>query len=215
MNVGYSNDCREVTRFRLKTDGFLQVGSQGLFDQEMGSRLKAAAGNGQMGLCGCANNNPMPGTGGEGVIRPGELQRMSAGHGIQHSEYNASQDAPVHFLQIWIQPDRLNAAPDYAQQVFPAAERSGRLQLLASPDGAEGSLSLRQDARVHGALLAPGESVEHVLAPGRRAWLQVVKGGVSLNGQALAAGDGAGAIDEPALRIEATVDSELLLFDLP
>lgn len=154
-------------------------------------------------------------TGGEGVIRPGELQRMSAGHGIQHSEYNASQDAPVHFLQIWIQPDRLNAAPDYAQKAFPAADRSGRLQLLASPDGAQGSLSLRQDARVHGALLAPGDAVEHVLAPGRRAWLQVVKGGVSLNGQALAAGDGAGAIDEPALRIEATVDSELLLFDLP
>lgn len=148
------------------------------------------------------------------VIRPGDLQRMSAGSGITHSEFNASKDAPVHFLQIWIQPDRINIAPGYAQRQFPESQRRGVLRLLASPDGVDESLSIRQDARVYGALLAHGEQVEHALAAGRRAWLQVARGALYLNGHALAAGDGAGVSDETRLLVQASEDSELLLFDL-
>ena len=149
------------------------------------------------------------------VIRPGDLQRMSAGSGITHSEFNASPDAPVHFLQIWIQPDRLNIAPGYAQRQFPDGERRGVLRLLASPDGAEESLSLRQDARVYGSLLSPGQRVELVLATGRRAWVQVARGVLVLNGQPLVAGDGAGVSQETALVLQASEDAEVLVFDLP
>jgi redox-sensitive bicupin YhaK (pirin superfamily) len=149
------------------------------------------------------------------VIRPGDLQRMSAGSGITHSEFNASQTEPVHFLQIWIQPDRLNIPPGYAQRNFPDSERRGVLRLLASPDGAGESLSLRQDACVYGSLLGRGERVEHVLAAGRRAWVQVARGALLMNGQSLAAGDGAGISEEAALALQATEDAEVLLFDLP
>ena len=149
------------------------------------------------------------------VIRPGDLQRMSAGSGITHSEFNASKDAPVHFLQIWIQPDRLNIPPGYAQRQFPEIERRGVLRLLASPDGADESLSIRQDARVYGALLAPGERVEHALKVGRRAWVQVARGSLHMNGQLLVAGDGAGFSEETALALHASEDAEVLLFDLP
>ena len=149
------------------------------------------------------------------VIRPGDLQRMSAGSGITHSEFNASKDAPVHFLQIWIQPDRLNIEPGYAQRQFPDVERRGVLRLLASPDGAEDSLSVHQDARVYGALLAPGERVEHALAAGRRAWVQLARGALTLNGHPLVAGDGAGISEETALVLQASGDAEVLLFDLP
>jgi redox-sensitive bicupin YhaK (pirin superfamily) len=149
------------------------------------------------------------------VIRPGDLQRMSAGSGITHSEFNASQEVPVHFLQIWIQPDRLNIPPGYAQRNFPDAERRGVLRLLASPDGAGESLSLRQDARVYGSLLGRGERVEHALAAGRRAWVQVARGALLMNDQALAAGDGAGISEDTALLLQATEDAEVLLFDLP
>jgi len=149
------------------------------------------------------------------VICPGDLQRMSAGSGITHSEFNASQTEPVHFLQIWIQPDRLNIPPGYAQRNFPDTERRGVLRLLASPDGAGESLSLRQDARVYGALLAPGERVEHALAAGRRAWVQMARGALLMNDLALAAGDGAGIGEETALVLHASEDAEVLLFDLP
>lgn len=149
------------------------------------------------------------------VIRPGDLQRMSAGSGITHSEFNASEDAPVHFLQIWIQPDRLNIAPGYAQRQFPDLERRGVLRLLASPDGVDESLSIRQDARVYGALLAPGERVEYALATGRRAWIQLARGALALNGQPMAVGDGVGVSEETALLMQASEDAEVLLFDLP
>ena len=149
------------------------------------------------------------------VIRPGDLQRMSAGSGITHSEFNASQTELVHFLQIWIQPDRLNIPPGYAQRQFPEIERRSMLRLLASPDGAGESLSLRQDARVYGALLAPGERVEHALAKGRRAWVQVARGALLFNGQPLVTGDGAGISEETALVLQASEDAKVLLFDLP
>ena len=149
------------------------------------------------------------------VIRPGDLQRMSAGSGITHSEFNASPDASVHFLQIWIQPDRLNSPPSYAQRQFPDIERRGVLRLLASPDGAGESLTMQQDACVYAALLAPGERVEHALAKGRRAWVQLARGTLTLNGELLAAGDGAGVSEEAMLVLQASEDAEVLVFDLP
>ena len=139
---------------------------------------------------------------------------MSAG-GIRHSEFNASDKEPVHFLQVWIQPNRINAKPGYAQQHFPTASRRNVLKLVASPDGADGSLAILQDARVFASLLAPGEAVAHELGAGRRAWVQVVHGALSLNGQSLVAGDGVGVGDETNLALQADMDSELLLFDLP
>ena len=116
-------------------------------------------------------------TGGEGgVLVPGEVQWMGAGHGVRHSESNASDTEPVHFLQIWIQPDRVNARPGWGSHAFPADERTGRWRPLASPDGADGSLAMRQDARLHGTLLEAGAAVDHALAPGRRYWLHVARG---------------------------------------
>lgn len=149
------------------------------------------------------------------IIRPGEVQKMSAGSGITHSEFNASKTDPVHFLQIWIQPDRSNIAPSYDQKAFPDAERRGRLRLVVSPDGAEGSIRLVQDARMYATLLAAGESVAHDLAPKRRAWVQVARGALTVNGIRLAAGDGAAIEGESRLELAAAEDAEVLLFDLP
>jgi quercetin 2,3-dioxygenase len=153
-------------------------------------------------------------TGARGVIRPGTVQRMSAGSGVVHSEYNHSQAEPVHFLQIWIQPSVHGAAPRYEDREFPAAGRADRLQLLASPDGAEGSLDIYQDARVYVTELAQAASVSHRLAPGRHAWVQVARGAVTLNGAALAAGDGAAVSEEAALDLQACEPSQVLVFDL-
>ena len=149
------------------------------------------------------------------VIVPGDVQCMSAGSGIEHSEFNASKDEPVHFLQVWIQPNRINAAPSYAQQHYPVAARRGVLRLVASPDGADGSLSIRQDARVYASVLAPGEAVAHAIAAGRRAWVQVVRGALSMNELSLATGDGVGISNATQLALQASADCEFLLFDLP
>jgi redox-sensitive bicupin YhaK (pirin superfamily) len=155
-------------------------------------------------------------SGGGGELRPGEVQRMSAGTGIRHSEFNGSAGEPVHFLQIWLLPDHPGHRPSYEQRTFPAAERSGRLRLVASPDGAEGSTVIHQDARVFAALLGAGQALEHPIAPGRHAWVQVARGAVEVNGQRLAAGDGAALSDEPRLRIAGAGEgeAELLVFDL-
>src|SRR5690606_24899524 len=153
--------------------------------------------------------------GGEGVLGTGELQWMGAGHGIEHSEFNASRDAPVHFLQVWIQPDRVNAPPAWAQRAFDPARRRGRFALLASPDGAEGSLAIRQQAWLRGALLAPGEAVAFSPDPGRRYWLHVVRGTVQAGERTLGAGDALGLLGESApLRLTGAA-ADLLLFDLP
>ena len=148
------------------------------------------------------------------VIRPGEVQRMSAGTGITHSEYNHSRDEPLHFLQIWIVPERTGLVPGYEQRDFPAAERRGRLCLVAARDGRDGALTVHQDVDLYSALLVADETVTHALAPGRHAWLQLARGAVSLNGHDLEAGDGAAASDESRLDIAAREDAEFLLFDL-
>lgn len=150
-----------------------------------------------------------------GIIRPGDVQTMSAGSGITHSEYNASKTRPVHFLQIWIQPDRSNIAPSYAQKAFSADERRDRLRLVVTPDGAEGSIRIAQDARMYATLLAPGATVTHDLAPNRRAWVQVARGVLMVNGTRLSAGDGAAVEGESRLEFVAVEDAEVLLFDLP
>jgi quercetin 2,3-dioxygenase len=149
-----------------------------------------------------------------GVIRPGEVQRMSAGTGITHSEFNHSASEPVHFLQIWIHPDAAGLPPSYEQKAFPADERRGRLCLLASRTGRDGSVSYHTDTDLYATLLAPGQEVAHALRPGRHAWLQVARGAVRLNGHTLAAGDGAAASGEPALTIAGGEAAEVLLFDL-
>lgn len=156
-------------------------------------------------------------TGGGGVIRPGELQMMSAGHGVEHSEYNASKQEPVEFLQVWIQPDRVNAAPRYAQAAFDATLRDGRLCLMASPDGEAGSLPLRQQARVLRGNVRPGEPIGHALGPDRRAWVQVIDGALELAGERLQAGDGAGVGGLEHLELRALGDhpADVLVFDLP
>lgn len=148
------------------------------------------------------------------VMRPGDVQRMSAGTGIRHSEYNHSATEPVHFLQIWIEPERTGLKPSYAQAHVEPADRQGQLVLVASRDGRAGSLSLNQDADIHVAALAPGEAVSHTAAAGRRLWLQVAKGSVRLNGQDLMEGDGAALVDEPALEIEGVEPAEIMLFDM-
>lgn len=148
------------------------------------------------------------------TLRPGELQRMTAGTGIYHSEFNPSSDEPVHLYQIWLMPEREGLEPSYDQRAFPEEERRNRLRLVASPDGADGSLSIRQDARLYLSTLEPGREVRHALAPGRHAWLQVLHGDVTLNGQALSAGDGAAASEESGLALAASGDAEVLLFDL-
>lgn len=154
-------------------------------------------------------------SGGGGVIRPGELQWMGAGHGVRHSEFNASQAEPVHFLQIWLQPDRVNAAPAYAQR---AAAGGEGWQLLASPDGDAGSIAIRQDARVFNARLQADAVAERELQPSRRYWLHVAQGTVEANGRALGAGDALGLVEEGGvLRVSGQGDAtaDVLLFDLP
>ena len=148
------------------------------------------------------------------VIRPGDVQRMSAGTGVVHSEYNASRQAPVHFLQIWIQPDQRGVAPSYEQKTFSQAEKAGRLRLVASPDGGDGSVSLHADARLFAGVFAAGDAVEHALAPGRHAWVHVVRGGARVNGVALAAGDAVALSEERTVRIEGIDGGEVLVFDL-
>jgi quercetin 2,3-dioxygenase len=148
------------------------------------------------------------------IIRPGELQRMSAGSGVRHSEGNPSASEPLHFLQIWVLPEKNGLSPGYEQKAFPAEDRRGRLRLLASPDGSEGSVSIGQDVRLSGALWERPEAYSYALSPGRAAWVQIAKGSVSLNGRLLEAGDGAAVTDEPRLELTGESGAETLLFDL-
>jgi hypothetical protein len=148
------------------------------------------------------------------VIRPGELQRMSAGTGIVHSEFNHSQAEPVHFLQIWIVPSERDLAPSYEQKAFPLVEDEGKLNLIASPGGAAGGIAIHQDARLFAAKLAAGTEVAYDLAPKRGAWLQIARGIVALNGTEMREGDGAAIEAEARLTIVADTQAEILLFDL-
>ncbi|UCV29083.1 pirin family protein [Ferribacterium limneticum] len=150
-----------------------------------------------------------------GVIRRGEVQRMSAGKGIMHSEFNPLPDEETHLLQIWIEPAQRGTRASYEQQALPVEEMRGRWRLVASPDGAEGSTTIGQDARLWASVLAPGERAEYRLAAGRLGYVQVVSGQLSINGQNLAAGDGAKIADETQLEFLAGEETEILLFDLP
>ena len=153
-------------------------------------------------------------TGNGEVLRPGEVQVMGAGTGIRHSEFNHSQSDGVHFLQMWVVPERAGMAPAYYQKDFPKAEREGRLRLIGSRDGREGSLVIRQDVDLYATLLSAGDELQHGLADGRHAWVQVARGVVEVNGQRLQAGDGAAVTGEPALTLRGVEDSELLIYDL-
>jgi redox-sensitive bicupin YhaK (pirin superfamily) len=149
------------------------------------------------------------------VLRPGELQRMTAGTGIQHSEFNPSPSEAVHLYQIWLLPERKGLTPGYEQRAFVPAEKDGRLRLVASPDGANGSLVIHQDARLYLATLAAGQEVRHELKAGRHAWLQVLRGAVEVGALNLSGGDGLAVSEEPGLAITGrAADSEVLLFDL-
>ncbi|MEL6323108.1 MAG: pirin family protein [Pseudomonadota bacterium] len=148
------------------------------------------------------------------TIVPGEVQRMSAGTGIRHSEFNASEADPVHFLQIWLLPDTQNVAPSYEQKAFDD-ERNGRLRLVASKTGRDGSLKIHQDTDLFASVLQDGDTVEHSFAAGRRGWLQVARGAVTVNGETLEAGDGAAMAELETVILTANGEAEFLLFDLP
>jgi quercetin 2,3-dioxygenase len=153
-------------------------------------------------------------TGSGGVIRYGDVQRMSAGRGVTHSEMNGSKDEPVHFLQIWLMPERAGLPASYEEKRFSPEEKRGRFRLIASPDAAEGSLTIHQDARVYASILDKGVEVAHAFAAGRRGWLQVARGRVLVNGKELAAGDGAALTGEASVTVAGAEPSEVLLFDL-
>jgi quercetin 2,3-dioxygenase len=151
------------------------------------------------------------------TIRPGDVQRMSAGTGVLHSEFNHSPDELVHLLQIWIFPEKRGLKPSYEQKTFSNEEKLNRLRLVASPDGGEGSVTIHQDVRLYAGLLEAGKSVKHDLADGRGAWIQVTSGAVDVNGKRLSAGDGAAIEDEKQLEVTGQGEqgtSEFLLFDL-
>ncbi|SRR5690348_2152206 len=153
-------------------------------------------------------------TGTSSVIRPGEVQRMTAGTGVRHSEYNASKTEPVHFLQIWILPGREGLAPGYEQRAFPAADRRGRWRQVASQNGRDGSITVHQDVDLYASLLAAGERIGFDLRLGRHAWIQVARGQVRLNGEPVKQGDGVAISGETKIEVEGEMDAEVLLFDL-
>ena len=149
------------------------------------------------------------------VIRPGDVQRMSAGTGIEHSEFNASKTEPVHFLQIWILPEQKGIKPGYEQKTFCEEEKRGTFRLVGSRDGRDGSITIHQDVNLYASTLHDGETVSHPLAEERVAWLQVVRGAVQLNDQTLTAGDGATIVQESRITLQgAAKDTEVLLFDM-
>jgi len=149
------------------------------------------------------------------IIRPGDVQRMSAGEGVTHSEFNPSREERVHFLQIWIEPDVLGVKPSYEEKEFGIQDKKGKLRLIASPDGREGSVTVRQNACVYAGLFDANESARQALRPGRRAYLHVARGAITVNGQELKSGDGAKITDANEIALSDGDDAEVLLFDLP
>ncbi len=148
------------------------------------------------------------------VIRPGDVQRISAGTGVLHSEMNPSNTEPVHFLQIWLMPSERGIAPSYEEKRFDAAEKQGRLRLIAAADARDGAVAIHQDVDLYASLLKPGEGTRLELRPGRHAWVQVATGALTLNGQPLGEGDGAALSEESMVDLQATADTEVLVFDL-
>jgi redox-sensitive bicupin YhaK (pirin superfamily) len=148
------------------------------------------------------------------VITPGDVQRMSAGTGVLHSEMNPSKADAVHFLQIWLLPERHGLEPSYEQKRFEAADKQGRLRLVGARDARDGAVTIHQDVDLYAGVFTPGDGARFELRPGRHAWIQVARGAVVVNGQPLAQGDGAAVSDEAAVELRATVDAEILVFDL-
>ncbi len=185
-------------------------------------RVEAAKGFGRHGhrdmeiisyvLEGALEHSDSMGTG--SVIKPGDVQKMSAGSGVQHSEFNASKEEPVHFLQIWVQPNATNLAPSYEQKTFSSEDKQGRLRVVASPDGRDGSVTINADAVLHAGVFGAGESGELALRADRHAWVHVARGKVRVNGKELAAGDGAALSEETQVRVEGIDGGEVLVFDL-
>jgi redox-sensitive bicupin YhaK (pirin superfamily) len=153
-------------------------------------------------------------TGGGSVLRPGDVQRMTAGKGVTHSEYNHSADEPLRLLQIWILPAEKGLEPGYVEKHFPEESRRNQLCLIVSPDGEDESVDIHQDVRIHASLLDPGTTIEYSLAPGRRAWVQMIDGKIRAGTVELVRGDGLAVDGEPHLKLEATERSQFLLFDL-
>jgi quercetin 2,3-dioxygenase len=149
------------------------------------------------------------------VLRPGDVQRMSAGTGVMHSEFNHLQDGPTHFLQIWIEPDRRGIAPGYEEKHFEPAEKRGRLRLVASPEGRDGSVRLQQDAEIHAGLFDGAESATLAVPAGRRAYVHVARGALQVNGELLSAGDAAKLTGETRVQVSGGQDAEVLVFLLP
>jgi redox-sensitive bicupin YhaK (pirin superfamily) len=148
------------------------------------------------------------------IIRAGEVQRMTAGTGVTHSEFNPSAAEPVHFLQIWLLPDRQGLRPGYEQRAFASADLRGALKVIAARGGRDGAVTIHQDVQVFASLLDAGAGVVHKLTPGRHAWIQVIAGALDVNGLTLSAGDGAAMSDESEVRLHASADAHFLLFDL-
>jgi len=153
-------------------------------------------------------------TGTDGVIRPGDVQRMSAGTGVVHSEFNASKTDTVHFLQIWLVPEKRGIQPGYEQKTFPEPDKRGKLRLVASHDAADGSLTIHTDAKVYAGVFEKGESAALELAPGRHAWIHIARGKVKVNGTELSDGDGAAFSNEARISIDGVADGEVIAFDL-
>ncbi|VAW83714.1 Pirin [hydrothermal vent metagenome] len=149
------------------------------------------------------------------IISPGDVQKMSAGKGITHSEFNASKENPVHFLQIWIQPNKLGVNPSYEQKYIPVEKKQGVLKLLASSDAAEDSISIHQDAKIYASVLRPAQQINYVISPTRKIYLHVATGSIMLNDISLGQGDGARVVDEKQITINGSDQAEILLFDLP
>jgi quercetin 2,3-dioxygenase len=158
--------------------------------------------------------NGQPGAAQSGVIRPGDVQRMSAGRGVMHSEFNPSPDQGTHFLQIWLLPSATGTAPGYEQTHFSADSKRGRLRLVASPDGRDGSVTVHADAALHAGLFSGAEQAELTLQPGRKAYVHLVRGELEVNGRKLSAGDAALLTNEPVVRLAGGADAEVLVFDL-
>ena len=163
-------------------------------------------------LEGALEHSDSMGTG--SIIRPGDVQTMSAGKGVAHSEFNGSKEEPVHFLQIWIQPSERNIEPSYQQKTFSREDKQGKLRVVASPDGRDGSVTIHTDAVLRAGLFDKGESTELALADGRHAYVHVARGRVLVNGRELNAGDGATLSDEKAVQVEGVEGGEILVFDL-
>ena len=149
------------------------------------------------------------------IIRPGSVQRMSAGQGVTHSEFNPSRDESVHFLQIWIEPNVQGVLPSYEEKDFSSGEKQGRLRLIASPDGREGSVMIHQDALAYAGLLGANDTVTHKLGTGRRAYAHIARGRIRVNGATLETGDGVKIAREGEVKLDQGEDAEVLVFDLP